>query len=356
MVPEELAHGLRLAGASASRLVWEAAVPTGAAPRARVIRVPGVADFTVTAGRRVDISRADGADEAEVRASFDGRVIAALLQQRGTVPLHLAAVVIGGHAVGFAGPPAAGKSSLACALADRGHSLLADDLAALRWDANGRPLLHPGPARMRTWGSSARALGWPTDDASRVGAGVDKYAYPLPERFARGPQRLGMVFVLVQHSGDDVRIARLEGFSKFEAYFAAGAAYDRELLDTPRARGWHFAEVCRLADQVPTFELGVPAGGLPLGRLAAAVERHASPPARAHPGGPDGLDRPGTTPTRRRGGRRLGRRAAGRAPDPERGVRRTRRHGVARVAAGGAGHEPPRARTRTRTWTRTWAS
>lgn len=258
-------------------------MPIGAAPRARVIRVPGVADFTVTAGWQVDISRADGADEGEVQASLDGRVTAAQLHQRGTVPLHLAAVVLGGHAVGFAGPPAAGKSSLACALADRGHSLLTDDLAALRWDANGRPLLLPGPARMRIWGSSARALGWPTDDGSRVAAGADKYAYPLPERFARGPQRLGMVFVLVQHSGDDVRIDRLEGFSKFEAYFS-GATYNRELLDIPQARAWHFAEVCQLADQVPTFMLGVPAGELPLDRLATAVEQHAaSPRARAEP-------------------------------------------------------------------------
>ena len=84
-----------------------------------------------------------------------------------------------------------------------------------------------------------------------------------------------MVLVLVEHSGDDVRIDPARGLQKFETYFA-GATYNREFLDTPQARAWHFAEVCRLADQVPTFALGVPAGELPLGRLAAAVERHAA--------------------------------------------------------------------------------
>ena len=132
-----------------------------------------------TAGRRVDISRATGADEGEVQASLDGRVTAALLQQRGTVPLHLA----GGRARRPRGRlrRATGRREVQPRVrAGRPRTrLLTDDLAALRWDANGRPMLRPGPARMRIWGSSARALGWSTDDASRVVAGADKYAYPL---------------------------------------------------------------------------------------------------------------------------------------------------------------------------------
>ena len=124
----------------------------------------------------------------EVLASLDGRVTAALLQQRRTLPLHLAAVVLNGRAIGFAGPAGAGKSSLACALADRGHSLLTDDLGAVAYDG-GRPALHPGPAVMRIWGSSARQLGWPADDHHRVKAGVDKFAYELPDRFVL-PTRL----------------------------------------------------------------------------------------------------------------------------------------------------------------------
>ena len=39
------------------------------------------------------------------------------------------------------GPSALGKSSLAAALMQRGHALLADDITAVALDAGGRPLV-----------------------------------------------------------------------------------------------------------------------------------------------------------------------------------------------------------------------
>jgi hypothetical protein len=221
------------------------------------------------------VARAEGADPVEVRASLEGRVTAALLQQRGVLPLHLAAVVVDDHALGFVGPPGVGKSSLACALAERGHAMLTDDIGALTYLAEGRAALHPGPPVARIWGGSARQLGWPTHDGNRVKRGVDKFAYELLDRFARAPKPLRAVYVLVARQGAGTSIDRVGGFAKFETYFS-GATYSREYLDTAPARAWHFAEVCRLADQVPTFTLHAPAGDLPLTRLATEVERHAS--------------------------------------------------------------------------------
>jgi hypothetical protein len=240
----------------------------------RWIRVPGVADFRVTDGVRVDVARAPGAEEAEVLACVEGRATAAILQQRGTHPLHVAAVVIDGHAVGFVGPPGAGKSSIACALVDRGRDPLTDDLGAVAWDDRGRPVLVPGPPRLRVWGDSARQLGRPTDDALRVAPGADKYAYPMTTRMARRPHRLGAVYVLVPGPGSGPRVHAVRGIARFETYFT-GATYGRDLVDTPQARAWLFEQVCRLATAVPTFALELPAGALVLADLADAVEAHA---------------------------------------------------------------------------------
>jgi hypothetical protein len=267
-------HGLRLTRGSAEEIVWEPCPQVAASGGAeREIRVPGVATFTVTDGHRVTIARDDGAEPVDVQASLDGRVTAALLQQRRTLPLHLAAVVLDGRAVGFAGPPGAGKSSLAAALADRGHPLLTDDLGAVTYDEDGRPALHPGPPMVRIWGSSARALGWPTDDRHRIKAGADKYVYEPPGGFAHRPMRLAAVYVLLAQPGDLVPIEPVEGFQKFETYLTR-ATYNREFLDNPASRAWHFAEVCRIADQVRTFTLRVAAEGVSLTELATEVERH----------------------------------------------------------------------------------
>ena len=270
------AHGLLVTEESDVELVWEPAAEVVGGPAAeREIRVPGVATFRVSGGCRVTIDRVAGADPVEVEASLAGRVSAALLQQRRTLPLHLAAAVVGGRALGFVGPPGSGKSSLACALADRGHTLLTDDLGAVTGLAGGSPELHPGPPVVRIWGRSARQLGWPTDDGHRIKEGVDKFAYERPDRFADRSRRLDAVYVLVKDAGADVQFVPVTGFAKFETYFS-GATYNREFLDDASARAWHFAAVCRLADQVPTFILRDPAGGAALGNLAIEVERHAA--------------------------------------------------------------------------------
>ena len=269
-------HGLLVAEESDAELAWEPAAEAVGPPAAeREIRVPGVATFRVSGGCRVTIDRVVGADPVEVEASLAGRVSAALLQQRRTLPLHLAAVAVAGRALGFVGPPGSGKSSLACAMADRGHALVTDDLGAVTDIAGGSPVLHPGPPVMRIWGPSARQLGWPTDDGHRITAGVDKYAYEQPDRFADRPQPLGVVYVLFEDARADLQIVPVTGFAKFEAYFS-GATYNREFLDDAPARAWHFAAVCRIADQVPTFMLRVPASGAALSKLAIHVERHAA--------------------------------------------------------------------------------
>ena len=67
---------------------------------------------------------------------------------RGYEVLHASGVVLGGRAALFAGPPGAGKSSLAAALLHRGAALLSDDTVALELHA-GELIAHPGAALLQ---------------------------------------------------------------------------------------------------------------------------------------------------------------------------------------------------------------
>jgi hypothetical protein len=62
---------------------------------------------------------------------------------RGLHVIHASAVALGDHAIAMAGAPGAGKSTLAVEFVLRGHSLLAEDVLALRLEGE-KVLAEPG--------------------------------------------------------------------------------------------------------------------------------------------------------------------------------------------------------------------
>ncbi len=77
-----------------------------------------------------------------------GQVLSYALIKLGIEPLHATVVVIDGSAVGFLGRSGYGKSSLAAAFLNTGHTLLTDDLLVLRKVGN-HFSAHPGPPRIK---------------------------------------------------------------------------------------------------------------------------------------------------------------------------------------------------------------
>ncbi|MDH5235593.1 MAG: hypothetical protein OEW77_11590 [Gemmatimonadota bacterium] len=93
----------------------------------------------------------------DVMSFLTGPVLGFALRRLGVLALHASAVSIGGRAVGFVGAGGAGKSTLAAALAARGHAVLTDDVLALR-EQDGRWLAFPGHDQLRLWEDSEALL------------------------------------------------------------------------------------------------------------------------------------------------------------------------------------------------------
>lgn len=83
-------------------------------------------------GSRIDWYRPREVDETLARTDVLGRVMAVAAHRSGILTLHASAVAIDDRIVGFMAPKFYGKSTLACALADAGASLVTDDALALR--------------------------------------------------------------------------------------------------------------------------------------------------------------------------------------------------------------------------------
>jgi hypothetical protein len=112
------------------------------------LEVPA-ARFRVSEGRRILVDLRPGASEADLHPYLLGTVMGALCHQRALLPLHAAAILSADGAIAFAGPSGAGKLTLAAQLRTRGRTALADDLLAIRIDADGSPTALPGVARIR---------------------------------------------------------------------------------------------------------------------------------------------------------------------------------------------------------------
>ncbi len=131
-----------------------------------------------------------------------GPVLSLVLRLRGITSLHASAVRIGEHAIALVGPPGAGKSTLAAALALRGHRVLTDDVAALA-EQRGEVLIQPGYPRLRLWPECPDGpLGF-TASLPRLTPNWDKRYLPLTagESFQQEAVPLAAIYMLEERTG-----------------------------------------------------------------------------------------------------------------------------------------------------------
>lgn len=160
------------------------------------LRVPRVARFLITGGRRIDMLVEPGVEEADALIFLLGSAFGILLFQRGEVVLHASAVLVGGKAVLFCGRSGAGKSTLAAALNARGYPLVNDDLCRLDFDGEGRALIQPDGRMGKLWLDVIEHLGVNDRKGPVVRGRIDKhYVEPLGDAVeAAAP--IGAVYAL----------------------------------------------------------------------------------------------------------------------------------------------------------------
>ena len=156
---------------------------------------PGLARFTLRAGREMLITPDPCGDATLFHLYVEGMMLAAALYQRGRFVLHASVVDLGGWAIAFMGLVGAGKSTLAAAFHARGHRILADDNAVLDLDA-GRSLVLPAFPSLKIYPAVARSLGMDAGTLRPMHASQVKQAHRLVAGFSAGPLPLAAIYVL----------------------------------------------------------------------------------------------------------------------------------------------------------------
>ena len=243
--------------------IWQAR------PGAFLLHIEGVARYLVTDGRDVLIEPLGG--DADVVAFFVDTPLTVLLQQRGVVTLHAAAIATEAGAVLLLGRSGIGKSALAAALVERGSALLADDVTGVVPDAGGRPLALPAFPRQRLWAHTLDEMGWRSKVHAPLRCGMEKY-WLRASRFCPTPLPVCAAFVLGSHNLPDISLELASPGTAFR--MLSKYTHRKRAMQGSGQRPAHFRVITKMARHVPMTQVTRPAHPFLLEALADRVETH----------------------------------------------------------------------------------
>lgn len=209
-----------------------------------LLKLKGIAKYLVTAGEQIIIERVPGVQDNEVRLFLLGSAFAALLQQRGLLPLHGCAMEANGGAAVFVGSSGCGKSTLAAALRQRGYRVLADDVCVISFSPAGAPLVLAAYPQLKLWADAVKRLGQNPGDLSRVKNGLEKYGLPLGAGFTKHSLPLKRVYELAARNSQDFELTSVQGLDKLTVLMRH--TYRQQFLAGITGKKRHF-EQCGLA-------------------------------------------------------------------------------------------------------------
>ena len=250
------------AGPCTRRALWEARRDVF------LMHLEGVAGYLVTNGRDVLVEPWGGGPD--IAAAFASTPLTALLQQRGVATFHAAAVRTPAGAALLLGRSGDGKSSLAAALVERGHALVADDVAAVVLNG-ARATVLPGCATLRLWKHTLDRMRVAHRARSRVRGTLEKFWVPAP-RVCGEPLPVSAAFVLTPHNRPDIRVEPLPSGDAFRMLTVH--AHRLRVMDAMGRRAAHFHAAAAIARNVPLMRLTRPHYPFLLEELADRVAAH----------------------------------------------------------------------------------
>lgn len=177
-----------------------------------------------------------------------GPVLGFVMLLRGIVCLHASAVAIGNEAIAFLGPGGSGKSTTAAAFAERGYSVLAEDVVTLD-DRHNQFLVRPGYPCIRLWPPAVRALYGSETRLPKLTPNWDKCYLDLSERFQGEPLPLAAVYQLGERNHDS-RAPYIETLDRSQGLMALVAnTYATKLMDK-QMRAREFELLTRVVGRV----------------------------------------------------------------------------------------------------------
>ena len=183
-----------------------------------LLKIPGVGRYLLRNGNEILVDQAPGSSHSDLCAYLLGTLLGMLGHQRGIPPLHSSVIDVADGCVAFIGHKGAGKSTLAAALARRGHQVIADDFCFLHLDHNCEIRAWPGTSRVRLWEDAMAALGCRSAGVEREMRGYNKHLITIgPAANSMKPRRLRRVYALhAELDAGSAKVSQIRGSGALE--------------------------------------------------------------------------------------------------------------------------------------------
>jgi hypothetical protein len=214
---------------------------------------------------------------SDIKPFLLGRILPLALNLRGVLTLHSGAVLFPHGAIAIVAVSGTGKSTLAATLTCLGHSLVADDVLAIR-EQDGEYYAELGGPQVRLTEESLGFLGPQLPSFRPPEPDYDKVRVHLREDgIGAGPKPLRAIYLLdrrPREEGEDIRFLTLPAKEALPILLRNINNY--VLLERTQLEH-QFAMIARLVGQVPVIVLAYPSGLDLLPKVCAKLlERHGS--------------------------------------------------------------------------------
>ncbi|ARU54383.1 MAG: hypothetical protein MI864_03045 [Pseudomonadales bacterium] len=190
----------------------------------------GIGKFYIENGNCVIIAPDPEVDINSIKTILLGSIFGVLLYQRGQLPLIGSAILHNNRAFLLLGKSAAGKSTLAAALMQRGFSVLSDHLCSIGESASAQI----GYPFLQLWQDATQMLQINTSQATPIRPGHNKLQLPIEQNLNSSSFVVGGIYLLTPSSQTQMYLQDLYGFNKFES--VRDMRYLGHLCESPEGR------------------------------------------------------------------------------------------------------------------------
>ena len=221
--------------------------------------LPDIASYWAENGNSIIVQPALLADMSKVRLFCLSNVFAAILNQRGIIPMHAAALKVNDRLILICGHSGAGKSTLVGTLQSRGFSVFSDDVCVPVTNLNNQVLMYSSFPMMKFWEETIKRLPSLGEPNVQLRPELNKFGFYFHDQFDNTPKQPVIVFFLEKSEYlNQVEVQEVKGFKLFQ--YLESNTYRGDYLEAIDLRKEQFEIFSNLANQLRGFVIKRPTG------------------------------------------------------------------------------------------------